>query len=82
VAIFGPTNHRAWGPYPPDAPRHAVVREPLACSPCIHRGHAFGTPSGCPARTCLDVVSVETVFEAARRVVGAGERELSLPRSR
>ena len=42
VAIFGPTNHRAWGPYPPDESRHAVVREPLACSPCIHRGHSFG----------------------------------------
>lgn len=66
VAIFGPTNHRAWGPYPPEAPRHAIVREPLACSPCIHRGHSFGTPSGCPARTCLDLVSVGLVFEAAR----------------
>jgi heptosyltransferase-2 len=70
VAIFGPTNHRAWGPYPPDAPRHAIVREPLACSPCIHRGHSFGTPSGCPARTCLDLVSVEMVFEAARKIAG------------
>ena len=73
VAIFGPTNHRAWGPYPPDEPRHAVVREPLACSPCIHRGHSFGTPEGCPARTCLDLVSVGMAFEAAARVVGSGQ---------
>ena len=80
VAVFGPTNYRAWGPYPPDSPRHAVVREPLACSPCIHRGHSFGTPSGCPARTCLDIVTVEMVFETATRVLnpsgrgGEGER--------
>lgn len=75
VAIFGPTNHRAWGPYPPDSPRHAIVREPLACSPCIHRGHRFGTPQGCPARTCLDLVSVEIAFEAAAGLV---ERESPL----
>ena len=69
VAIFGPTNHRAWGPYPPDAAHNVVVREPLACSPCIHRGHSFGTPQGCPARTCLDVVDVDAVFEAAKRTL-------------
>jgi lipopolysaccharide heptosyltransferase II len=69
VAIFGPTNHRAWGPYPPDSPRNVIVREPVACSPCIHRGHQFGTPLGCPARTCLDLVSVNMVFESAKRVL-------------
>jgi lipopolysaccharide heptosyltransferase II len=71
VAIFGPTNHRAWGPYPPDSVRNVVVREPLACSPCIHRAHSFGTPQGCPARTCLEVVDVEMVFEAAVKALGA-----------
>jgi ADP-heptose:LPS heptosyltransferase len=73
VAIFGPTNHRAWGPYPADSARHAVVREPLACSPCIHRGHSFGRPAGCPARTCLDLVEVEQVLQAAGRVLGQPE---------
>jgi len=73
VAIFGPTNHRAWGPYPPDSPRNAVVREPLACSPCIHRGHRFGTPEGCPARTCLDLIGPDQVVEAVRKVLQAGE---------
>jgi ADP-heptose:LPS heptosyltransferase len=71
VAIFGPTNHRAWGPYPPDQPRNGVVHEPLACSPCIHRGHSFGTPAGCPARTCLQIVEPGMVVDAAVRVVGA-----------
>jgi lipopolysaccharide heptosyltransferase II len=69
VAVFGPSNHRAWGPYPPNSPRHTIVREPLACTPCIHRGHRFGTPEGCRARTCLELVSVDMVFAAARAVL-------------
>ena len=71
VAIFGPTNDRAWGPYPVDDPRHHVVREVLACAPCIHRGHSFGTPQGCPARTCLAIVDVPDVLAAAERGLAA-----------
>jgi heptosyltransferase-2 len=71
VAIFGPTNHRAWGPYPPDAPRNVVVRELVACSPCIHRGHDFGRPAGCPARTCLEIVTVDQVYAAALKALAA-----------
>jgi ADP-heptose:LPS heptosyltransferase len=71
VAIFGPTNDRAWGPYPADDPRHQVVREQLACAPCIHRGHAFGTPQGCPARTCLAILQPASVLEAAERALSA-----------
>lgn len=71
VAIFGPSNDRAWGPYPPDDPRHQVVRETLACSPCIHRGHRFGTPQGCPARTCLATVEPAAVLQAAERALAA-----------
>jgi heptosyltransferase-2 len=73
VAIFGPTNDRAWGPYPVDDPAHQVVRERLACAPCVHRGHRFGTPQGCPARTCLAIVDVARVVAAAERVL-SGER--------
>jgi heptosyltransferase-2 len=69
VSIFGPINHRAWGPYPPHAPGNVVVREPLACSPCIYRGHSFGTPAGCPARTCLAILEPATVVAAAERIV-------------
>jgi len=71
VAIYGPSNDRAWGPYPPLDPRHQVVREALACSPCIHRGHAFGTPQGCPARTCLAILEVPAVLAAAERILAA-----------
>jgi len=72
VAIFGPSNDRAWGPYPVDDPRHQVVRETLACAPCIHRGHRFGTPQGCPARTCLAILDVPQVLSAVERALRAG----------
>jgi heptosyltransferase-2 len=74
VAVFGPSNDRAWGPYPPHSPRHQVVREALACAPCIHRGHSFGTPQGCPARTCLAILEVSDVLAATERVLTADAR--------
>jgi heptosyltransferase-2 len=70
VAIFGPSNDGAWGPYPADDPRHQVVRETLACAPCIHRGHSFGTPKGCAARTCLSILEVSSVLAAVERALG------------
>ncbi|HEV7663180.1 MAG TPA: glycosyltransferase family 9 protein [Chloroflexota bacterium] len=69
VAIFGPSNDRAWGPYPPSDPAHQVVHEVVACAPCIHRGHDFGTPQGCPARTCLAILDVVQVEAAAERAL-------------
>lgn len=72
VAVFGPSNDRAWGPYPLGDARHAVVRETLACAPCVHRGHSFGTPQGCAARTCLSILEPASVLTAIGRVL-AGE---------
>jgi heptosyltransferase-2 len=77
VAIFGPSNERAWGPYPPDAARHQVVREQLACAPCIHRGHSFGTPQGCPARTCLALVEADHVLAAVERALSGVEQAVN-----
>jgi hypothetical protein len=48
-----------------------VVRETLACTPCVHRGHQFGTPAGCAARTCIDLVEPSAVVAAADRVLAA-----------
>ncbi len=78
VAIFGPTNDRAWGPYPPDAARHQVVAETLACRPCIHRGFSFGDPRGCPARTCLHLIQPDTVFDAARKALESATTQLTI----
>jgi heptosyltransferase-2 len=80
VAVFGPSNADAWGPYPVDDARHQVVREQLACAPCIHRGHSFGTPQGCPARTCLALVEASAVVDAAAAALGARVHEpLAVP---
>ena len=75
VAIFGPSNAQAWGPYAPDAPRRAVVvrRADLRCSPCLYRGHALGTPQGCPPRPCLNELGLSPVLAAARRLLLAGQ---------
>jgi heptosyltransferase-2 len=69
VSIFGPINLDAWRPYPPQVARNQVAHEPLACSPCIYRGHDFGTPAGCPARTCLAILEPATVLAAAERAL-------------
>lgn len=69
VAVFGLSNHRAWGPYPP--PAHRVVRLDLPCSPCLYTGHSLGTPEGCPPRTCLNELGPERVIAAAHDLLAA-----------
>ncbi len=71
VALFGPTNVRAWGPYAPNPPDAAVVlwRADLPCSPCMYRGHDLGTPQGCPERPCLMELRTPQVLQAARRLL-------------
>src|SRR5207245_389575 len=67
VAVFGLSNHRAWGPYPPA--EHQVVRLDLACSPCFYRGDTLGDRDGCPPRWCLTELEPNLVIEAARRAL-------------
>jgi heptosyltransferase-2 len=71
IGVFGPSNHQAWGPYRPDAPREVYVvrRSDLACSPCFYRGHSLGMPEGCPPRNCLTDLPVERVLWPARRLL-------------
>ena len=70
VAIFGPTNHKAWAPWTPHSPSE-VVRLDLQCSPCAYVGHSLGQRHGCAERTCLADLSAQQVFSAAERVLGA-----------
>ncbi|MBO0793093.1 MAG: glycosyltransferase family 9 protein, partial [Ktedonobacteraceae bacterium] len=71
VAIFGLSNHQAWGPYTGDVPgRHAaVVRLDLPCMPCFYRDHDLGTPEGCATRDCLALLGVDPVATACRRLL-------------
>ena len=71
VAIFGLSNHKAWGPYTgtPDSKRATVVRLDLPCMPCFYSGHLLGTPEGCSVRDCLGLLGVDPVAIAARRML-------------
>lgn len=79
VIVFGPSNHHAWAPYgalewhPTDDPaalpttaRVVVLRDTIACSPCVYTGYTLGRPQGCPARSCLDAVHAHHVFALAQ----------------
>ena len=61
VALFGPTNPAAWGPWGTDS---VVVRAGLPCSPCSYVN--FRLSKGCPTRECMDAITPEMVLEAAR----------------
>lgn len=79
LAVFGLSNHRAWGPYgyqewpaPADAHRplrHLVVRVDLPCSPCFYHGHSTGSRFGCPTRDCLRLVTPDVVLSAAEALL-------------
>lgn len=64
LAIFGPKNHRAWGPWTPDHTSQ-IIRSGVLCSPCLYVGDGIGQRDGCPARTCLKLVTPEQVIAAA-----------------
>lgn len=68
VAIFGPSSHTAWAPWAPGG-RAAVVRSGVACSPCSYVGHSIGLREGCPARTCMRLVTPAQVLDAARALL-------------
>jgi ADP-heptose:LPS heptosyltransferase len=84
VAIFGPSNARAWGPYPfvenpvnrvVDA-RNVVIRSDLPCSPCLYRGRRLGLRGGCAERPCMHGVTPREVLagvDALRGRVTWGE---------
>lgn len=63
--VFGPTNPTAWHPWNLQT-RSAVVRSGVACSPCSYYANTLGNPSGCAARTCMKLVTVEQVVETAK----------------
>lgn len=67
VAIFGPSNIRAWGPWRPAGPNAApVVTLVGTCpqgGPCLYTDHTIGRRQGCPERHCLASISPEQVIE-------------------
>ena len=69
VAVFGPSNHQAWGPYDPAGKRSRVVRVDLPCSPCLYRGQSLGRRYGCGQLSCLRLIKPTVVVEVARELL-------------
>ena len=80
VALFGPSNHLAWGPWTPGGVSR-VVRLDLPCSPCSYVGHSVGQRDGCWHRSCMAELDVQRVLVAVAET-GAfwHEREHRHPR--
>lgn len=80
LAVFGPSNHRAWAPYgavecnpgtlavEPGA-RVVVLRSTIPCSPCFYTGYTLGRPNGCPSRNCLKDVQASDVYVVANQLL-------------
>ncbi len=66
VAIFGPSNPLAWGPW---GPSHEVVQIDLECSPCVYREFQLGRLEGCENPECITRVRPEMVLAAAGRLL-------------
>ena len=64
VSIFGPSDEKVYGPYPP-SDDHITVTKHLACRPCYL---AFKVPD-CETRQCLQEITPEDVFRAVRSLV-------------
>jgi exopolysaccharide biosynthesis WecB/TagA/CpsF family protein len=71
VAIFGPSNHLAWGPWPGGALARRVVRSAPLCSPCSYVDGRVGLRMGCAPRTCMRMVTPKDVLAAVEEVWGA-----------
>ena len=58
VSIFGPTNEKVYGPYPPSQ-KHVVITSDIDCRPCYRRFRL----QECSNKRCMKEVSVESVFD-------------------
>jgi lipopolysaccharide heptosyltransferase II len=65
VSIFGPVDDKVYGPYPP-SDSHIVIKKDLPCRPCYKN---FRMPYCERDRECIKSISVEEVYQAARRLL-------------
>lgn len=79
IAIFGPSNHDAWAPWAVHKPAVVLRSDPI-CSPCSYVSHEIGLRDGCPARTCMRMVTPEQVVNAAEKLL-AGETPVAESRN-
>ncbi len=86
LALFGPSNDRAWAPWgaervtlplaanvlpPLPAARVLAVRSADPHAPCIYTGFGPGNPTGCPGCRCLELLDAARVVMLATHLLAA-----------
>ncbi|NPV67463.1 MAG: WecB/TagA/CpsF family glycosyltransferase [Anaerolineae bacterium] len=66
LALFGPSNAAAWGPW---SDRAVILTGGSRCSPCSYILSAVGQREGCPARTCMRLITPEAVVATAENIL-------------
>lgn len=84
LALFGPSNDRAWAPWgaervtlphkadePPPLPaaRVIAVRSADPHAPCVYTGFGPGNPAGCPGCRCLDLLDTARITMLATHLL-------------
>jgi ADP-heptose:LPS heptosyltransferase len=70
IVLFGPETPRLFGPLAhPGAPSTTVIWKELACSPCVSVFNHRLSP--CRNNVCMQLITVDEVFEAVRLAVEA-----------
>ena len=65
VSIFGPVDEKVYGIFPP-SDNHIIIKKDLSCRPCYQK---FRMPRCFRDRECINSISIEEVFEAARKLL-------------
>ncbi|MBU4346040.1 MAG: lipopolysaccharide heptosyltransferase II [Candidatus Omnitrophica bacterium] len=70
VSFFGPVDSKVYGPYPPDAERHIVLKKNLECSPCYRN---FRLTNCLRNRQCLEDIDVALALSAVSSLLSKKE---------
>lgn len=68
IALYGPSNAAAWGPWTPRG-KSIILRSAPECSPCSYVDYRVGAREGCIARTCMRMITPRQVVIAAERAL-------------
>jgi ADP-heptose:LPS heptosyltransferase len=77
IVLFGPETPRLFGPLAPTA---TVIWKELACSPCVSVFNHRLSP--CRNNVCMQLITVDEVFEAVRSAVATSGLALKSPPAR
>jgi len=65
IALFGPGSVTKYQPY---CDKKVIIRKDLECSPCYEK-------ADCKEHTCMNLISVEDVMEAVKKLLTEGKNE-------